>query len=106
MKMDCSHPMAPDDEELLEFALDGEALTEEASRHLEHCETCQRRLAEYKDINASLVSHLYLPSISPVVKYSEKNLTTAIYTMYTYFRDQIKMALFDSGHIPCPYMQG
>jgi hypothetical protein len=57
--MDCSHPMAPDDEVLLQFALDGEALTEEASRHLEECETCRRRLAEYKDVNASLVSHLY-----------------------------------------------
>src|SRR5205085_9771946 len=59
MKMDCSHPMAPEDEELLQLALDGEALTEEAGRHLKQCETCRRRLAEYKDVNASLVSHLY-----------------------------------------------
>ena len=68
--MDCSHPMAPEDEELLQFALDGEALTEEASRHLEHCETCQRRLAEYKDINASLVSHLYRSLCPPGSKLS------------------------------------
>jgi anti-sigma factor RsiW len=62
--------MAPDDEELLQLALDGEALTEEAGRHLEQCETCQRRLAEYKDINASLVSHLYRSLCPPGSKLS------------------------------------
>jgi len=35
--LDCLHPIAPDDEELLRFALDGEALSVEASRHLEEC---------------------------------------------------------------------
>jgi hypothetical protein len=35
--MDCLHHTAPDDEELLRFALDGEALSIEASRHLEEC---------------------------------------------------------------------
>ncbi len=35
--MDCLHPTAPDDEERLRFALDGEALSVEASRHLEEC---------------------------------------------------------------------
>jgi len=62
--------MAPEDEELLQLALDGEALTEEASRHLEQCETCQRRLAEYKNINASLVSHLYRSLCPPGSKIS------------------------------------
>src|SRR2546423_9596171 len=70
MKMDCSHTMAPEDEELLQFALDGEALTEEANRHLEQCETCRRRLAEYKDINASLVSRLYRSLCPPGSKLS------------------------------------
>jgi anti-sigma factor RsiW len=62
--------MAPDDEELLQFALDGEALTEEARRHLDQCEICQRRLAEYKDINASLVSRLYRSLCPPGSKLS------------------------------------
>ena len=35
--MDCLHPTAPDDEERLRFALDGEALSVEASRYLEEC---------------------------------------------------------------------
>ena len=35
--MDCLHPTAPDDEELVRFALDGEAVSIEASRHLEEC---------------------------------------------------------------------
>jgi len=57
--MDCSHSLASSDEELLQFALEGEALTEKASRHLEQCGTCQQRLAEYKAVHASLLSHLY-----------------------------------------------
>src|SRR5271167_1540455 len=57
--MDCLHPLAPDDEELLRFALDGEAVSEEMSRHLEQCTTCQQRLARYKKAHSFLVSHLY-----------------------------------------------
>jgi hypothetical protein len=57
--MDCLHPLAPDDEELLRFALDGEAVSEEVSRHLEQCATCQQRLARYKTAHSFLVSHLY-----------------------------------------------
>ncbi len=57
--MDCLNPTAPDDEELLQFVLDGEALSAEASRHLEQCTSCQQRLASYKNIHTSLVSRLY-----------------------------------------------
>ncbi len=57
--MDCLHPMAPDNEELLRCALDGEGLSTEASRHLEQCATCQQRLARYKRTHALLVSRLY-----------------------------------------------
>ena len=57
--MDCLHDIAPSDEELIGFALDGEALSEEASSHLEQCETCQRRLDRYQRANASLVSRFY-----------------------------------------------
>ncbi len=57
--MDCLHPIAPNDEELLRFALDGEAVPEEVSRHLEQCTTCQQRLARYKKVHYILVSQLY-----------------------------------------------
>ncbi len=57
--MDCLHPFAPADEDLLRLALDDEALSPEASRHFEQCETCQQRLASYNDVNTFLVSHLY-----------------------------------------------
>ena len=57
--MDCLHPVAPDDEELLRFVLDGEALSEEESRHLEQCATCQQRLNYYKRTDRCLVSRLY-----------------------------------------------
>src|SRR5947209_13044650 len=57
--MDCLHLMAPHDEELLGFALDEEMLPEEKQAHLEQCEICQQRLASYKHVNATLVSHVY-----------------------------------------------
>lgn len=57
--MDCLNPIAPNDEELLQFALDGEALSAEASRHLEQCTNCQQRLASYKSVHTFFVSRLY-----------------------------------------------
>jgi len=51
--------MAPNDEELLGFALDEEALSVPAGEHLEQCEICQQRLARYKQVNSSIVSQLY-----------------------------------------------
>jgi len=57
--MDCLHPIAPDDEELLRFALDEEALPEEVHRHLQECTNCQQRLARYKNVHSLLVSRLY-----------------------------------------------
>jgi hypothetical protein len=57
--MDCLNPLAPDDEELLQFALDGEAVSEEVSKHIEQCTTCQQRLARYKTVHSFLVSRLY-----------------------------------------------
>jgi hypothetical protein len=57
--MDCMDSIAPNDEELLRFALDGEALSEEVQNHLEHCETCKQRLASYRQANTFLLSHLY-----------------------------------------------
>ncbi len=57
--MECLHSMAPNDEELLSFALDGEPLPEGAREHLEQCKTCQQRLTVYKKTNDFLLSHLY-----------------------------------------------
>ncbi len=57
--MDCLNSIAPTDEELISFALDDEALPTEANNHLQQCETCQKRLARYKQTNTYLLSHLY-----------------------------------------------
>lgn len=57
--MDCLHPLAPDDEELLRFALDGEVLSTQASKHLDQCSNCQQRLTSYKNGHAFLISRLY-----------------------------------------------
>jgi hypothetical protein len=59
MTMDCLNSIAPTDEELISFALDEEALPEKANNHLQQCETCQRRLTRYKQVNTYLISHLY-----------------------------------------------
>src|SRR5436305_8451471 len=59
MTMDCLNSIAPTEEELISFALDDEALPAEANNHLQQCETCQKRLARYKQTNTYLLSHLY-----------------------------------------------
>src|SRR5260370_174579 len=59
MQMDFFHEAAPNEEELIAFALDDEALSPEAQDHLEHCEVCQQRVARYRQTNASLVARLY-----------------------------------------------
>src|SRR5947208_8477893 len=59
LTMDCLNSIAPNDEELISFALDDEALPAEANNHLQQCETCQKRLARYKQTNTYLLSHLY-----------------------------------------------
>jgi len=56
---DCLNPMAPDDEELMRYALDGEVLSEEAKKHLDACPICQQRVALYTGTNAFLTSQLY-----------------------------------------------
>ncbi len=57
--MDCLHSVAPNDEELLRFALDGDPLRKEARTHLAQCETCQQRLAQFQQMNAALTAQLY-----------------------------------------------
>lgn len=57
--MDCLHSMAPSEEELTSFVLDDEPMSPEAREHLEHCESCQQRLAGYKQFHTSLVARLY-----------------------------------------------
>jgi hypothetical protein len=59
LTMDCLNSISPTDEELISFALDDEALPAEANNHLQQCETCQKRLARYKQTNTYLLSHLY-----------------------------------------------
>lgn len=57
--MDCLHSNAPDDEELLRFALDDEPLRKEAREHLAQCETCQQRLRMFKQVNNALTAKFY-----------------------------------------------
>lgn len=57
--MDCLNSIAPTDEQLLGFALDGDTLPEATRNHLEQCQTCQRRLARYEQAHAYLLSRLY-----------------------------------------------
>lgn len=57
--MDCLQDVAPSNEQLIGFVLDGEALPEDAQDHLAHCAVCQQRTAHYQKSYASLVTHLY-----------------------------------------------
>lgn len=57
--MNCPDSLAPDDEELLRYALDEDPLSDETRAHLERCELCQQRLASYQQTHSLLLSHLY-----------------------------------------------
>ncbi len=57
--MDCMHSLAPHDEDLLNYALDGDPLATEQREHLEQCEICQQRLAFYRDTHNFFVARLY-----------------------------------------------
>jgi hypothetical protein len=57
--MDCLNDIAPSDEHLIAFALDGEALSQEAQAHLDQCDICQQRLRHFQYAHAALVSRLY-----------------------------------------------
>jgi anti-sigma factor RsiW len=63
--MDCLHDAAPSDEQLIGFALDGEALPEDAQEHLAHCTVCQQRIAHYQKSYTSLATHLYRSQCPP-----------------------------------------
>src|SRR5215471_5985752 len=57
--MDCANSLAPDDEELLKYALDEDPPPEEVRGHLAQCQICQQRLASYQQTHSLLLSHLY-----------------------------------------------
>src|SRR6266699_3534004 len=94
MTMDCLNSIAPTDEELISYALDDEALPTEANNHLQQCETCQKRLATYKQTNTYLLSHLYrsqcppspcelfyIPFLPPVSSVHNRNLLCVVVAM-------------------------
>jgi len=68
--MDCLHSMAPDDEQLISYALDGDPLPAREKEHLEQCTVCQRRLARYKDANQFLLAQLYRSQCPTATKLS------------------------------------
>jgi anti-sigma factor ChrR (cupin superfamily) len=55
----CSHPMGPNDEELLRYVLDEEPLSPEASEHVTQCSICQNRVLHYQQVNRYLLKNLY-----------------------------------------------
>jgi hypothetical protein len=57
--MDCLHSMAPSDEEILRYVLDGEPLAGEAGEHIKSCSICQHRLACYAHTEKYLIARLY-----------------------------------------------
>jgi len=68
---DCLDPMAPTDEELLRYALDGEPLSNEAQAHLTSCPTCMQRVTLYTGANAFLTSNLYRSQCPTPTKLAE-----------------------------------
>jgi hypothetical protein len=77
--MNCLCVVAPTDEELVRYALDGEILPMEAEEHLGHCLICQQRLDRYVSTNNFLLQHLYrsqCPDTMTLVQYCQNMLST------------------------------
>lgn len=53
------HALAPSNEDLMSLAYDEGTLPEEEREHLDQCPICQQRLADYKEMNTRMLSHLY-----------------------------------------------
>jgi hypothetical protein len=53
------HALAPSNEDLISLVYDEGLLPEEEREHLAQCPICQQRLADYKDMNTLMLSHLY-----------------------------------------------
>ncbi len=68
----CLDSLAPNDEELMRYVLDGEPLSDRAKKHLERCSSCQQRAATYGETNVFLTSKLYrsaCPSSTELTNY-------------------------------------
>ena len=62
---DCLDPMAPTDEELMRYALDGEPLSDVSQQHVASCPLCKQRVGLYTGANAFLTSNLYRSQCPP-----------------------------------------
>jgi len=58
------HALAPSNEDLISLVYDEGTLPEEEREHLAQCPICQQRLADYKDMNTLMLSHLIPQSLS------------------------------------------
>ncbi len=56
---DCLDQMAPTNEELMRYTLDGDPLSDESQKHLDSCSICKQRATLYTGANAFLTSNLY-----------------------------------------------
>ena len=61
----CLDPVAPTDEELMCYVLDGKLLSNEAQKHLASCLTCKQQVMLYTRTNAFLTSSLYRSQCPP-----------------------------------------
>ncbi len=62
---DCLDPMAPIDEDLMRYTLDGEPLSAETQKHLDFCPICKQRAALYTGANTFLTASLYRSQCPP-----------------------------------------
>ena len=78
--MNCLCVVAPTDEEILAYALDGEILPTAAEEHLGHCVICQQRLARYESANNFLVQSFYrsqCPATTTLLQYCHGLLSSS-----------------------------
>ncbi|MGH2508509.1 MAG: hypothetical protein ACRDHZ_14085 [Ktedonobacteraceae bacterium] len=63
--MNCPNILAPANEDLLSLVYDEAALSAQKQAHFDQCPLCQQRLANYNDINNTLLTKLYYRRLCP-----------------------------------------
>jgi anti-sigma factor ChrR (cupin superfamily) len=69
----CLHMQAPEDDELLRYALEGDPLPYQIAEHITECSKCRQQLEDLVSIHHALLHRLYrcrCPNINILARYS------------------------------------
>ncbi len=94
---DCLDPMAPTDEELMRYTLDGDPLSDESQKHMNSCPICKQRATLYTGTNVFLMSSLYRSQCPSPIQLADYCAPTS----FNLLSDEARMQIAEHINI-CP----